>query len=158
MDHHVEQISVPPAAQALSTLGRIDYADAFLVTPEPPPERTPEDWARAALEEAPASVRSMLLSGWSGLGLRLGSAPADRSVLGWEIRAGTPDFMLLGADSRLGLRGELLFRREPGAFLFCTFVRHDRRMARAVWARVEPAHLRMVRRVLEGAAASSSAA
>ena len=145
----VRQIEVPQGARAISRLARIDYADAFAVDVGRARERTAEEWARAFLEDAPRTVQRTLQSGWSAIGLRLGGAPSDRSVLGWEIRRGTPDFVLLGADSRIGMPGELLFKRRQRTLLFATFVQQDNQVARAVWARVEPVHVPIVRRLLE---------
>jgi hypothetical protein len=147
----VRQIDVPPEARALSTLEQIDYEDAFLVE-APACARTAEEWARAILEDAPASVRRALVSGWSSIGLKLDrSGP---SVLGWPIRVNTPDVVLLGADSRIGMPGQLLFKREQRGLLFATFVQHGNHAARALWAGVEPVHVPIVRRVLEQAAAA----
>jgi hypothetical protein len=148
----VRQIEVPRAARALSTLEQIDYEDAFLVEAPAWAQRTAEEWARAILEGAPASVRGALVSGWSSIGLKLDrSGP---SVLGWPIRVNTPDVVLLGADSRIGMPGQLLFKRERRGLLFATFVQHGNHAARAVWAGVEPMHVPIVRRVLEHAAAT----
>lgn len=72
-------------------------------------------------------------------------------MLGWEIRANTPDFVLLGRDSLIGMPGELLFKCEPEALLFATLVHHAHHLARAVWAAVEPGHVRIVRALLEQA-------
>jgi hypothetical protein len=147
----VRQIAVPPDAKALSTLAHIDYEDAFLVETGPAPDRTPEQWARAVLEDAPIAVRKSLLSGWSALGLKVGGGRSGRSVLGWEVRQSTADFVLLGRDSRVGMPGELLFKREGDALLFATFVQKNNPVARALWAGVEPAHVRIVRQILEDA-------
>ena len=145
----VRQIAVPEDARALSTLDRIDYADAFLVAMERVGDRTAEEWARALLEDAPATLRGRLVSGWSALGLKLGRGRG--SVLGWEVRRSTPEVVLLGACSRIGMPGELLFMHEPRGLLFATFVRHDNVLARRMWARVEPTHVRVVRQVLSAA-------
>jgi hypothetical protein len=149
--HRVCQVAVPPAARALSTLARIDYADAFLVQTGPAENRTAEQWARAILEQAPITTRAQLLSGWSAIGLKVGTLRAERSVLGWQVRVSAAEFALLGADSRIGMPGQLLFKRERRALLFCTFVQHNNPVARAVWAAVEPAHIRVVRDLLEEA-------
>lgn len=106
---------------------------------------------RAVLDAAPISVRRTLQSGWSAIGLKLGVAPPDRSVLGWEILRCKPEFVLLGAESRIGMAGQLLFERQQHSLLFATFVQQDNQIARAVWARVEPVHVPIVRRVLEQA-------
>lgn len=147
----VRQIPVPPDARALSTLPRVDYADAFVLPTGPHGARTAEDWARAVLEDAPLAVRKTLRSGWAALGLHLGRERPERSVLGWGIRVREPDVVLLGAASLIGMPGELLFRRERDSLLFCTFVRFAHPLARAVWAGVEPTHVRIVRQVLEQA-------
>jgi len=148
----VRQIAVPAAAQALSTLCRVDYADAFVVGATR--KRTAEQWARAILEDAPISMQNTLRRGWSGLGLQLGPARSDRFVLGWEVRRSLPDSVLLGADSRLGLLGELLFARQQNALLYATFVQMDNHVARAVWAGITPVHLQVVRHLLEQASSS----
>ena len=147
----VRQITPLPATRASSTLGRIDYEDAFIVDVGPPRARPAEQWARAILEDAPASMRLRLLSAWSSIGLKVSLTGSDRSVLGWEIRVSDADFVLLGADSRIGMPGELMVRREEHALLFATFVRQDNSIARALWATIETAHVRTVRSLLEQA-------
>jgi hypothetical protein len=140
----VRQVAVPAAVRALSTLDRVDYADAFRVELEDVRSRTAEEWARAVLEDAPLAVRGQLLSGWSSLGLRVGRG----SVLGWHVRSSTPDVLLLGAGSRIGMPGELLFKRERHGLLFATFVRQGNPVARALWGRVERVHVATVRGLL----------
>ncbi len=156
-DPHVEalgrvrQVTLPPAARALSTLSHVDYEDAFLVETGPAQDRTGEQWARAILEDAPMSTRNALSRGWSALGLRLGSTQSDRFVLGWEVRRSTPDVALLGANGRLGLSAELLFERQQHTLLFATFVQLENRIARALWAGIAPRHRQVVRDLLEQA-------
>jgi hypothetical protein len=147
----VRQVTLPPAARALSTLCHVDYEDAFLVETGPAQDRTGEQWARAILDDAPASTRNALSRGWSALGLRLGSTQPDRFVLGWEVRRSTPDVALLGASGRLGLSGELLFERQQHTLLFATFVQLENRIARALWAGIAPRHRQVVRDLLEQA-------
>jgi hypothetical protein len=144
----VQQIAPPMAAHRLSTLARIDYEDAFLIWTAVAAEQTGEEWAAVILEDAPLATRSSLLMGWSSLGLRLHPARSDGYVLGWKVLASPPDFVLLGADSPLGLRAQLLCKRERHAILFCTFVEKRNAMARTIWARVEPIHRRVLPRVL----------
>jgi hypothetical protein len=151
----VRRVALPPAARALSTLARIDYSDAFLVESGSAQNWSAEQWARAVMKDAPVAIRTKLLLGWSAIGLK----PATRgSLLGWEIRLNTPDFVLLGRDSLIGMPGELLFKCEPEALLFATFVHHANLVARAVWAAVEPTHVRIVRHVLGLAARPNQAA
>jgi Protein of unknown function (DUF2867) len=145
----VRQVALPPAARRLSTLSHVDYEDAFLVDVGPSQDRTGEQWARAILEETPIVMRRSLRWGWSVLGLRLGSSRSDRSVLGWEVRRSRPGFVLLGANSRIGMPAELLFKRQQHTLLFATLVLKENLVARAVWAGVEPIHGPVVRNVLE---------
>ena len=145
----VRQVAVPPAARARSTLAHVDYADAFVVDIRAAQSRTAEEWARTIVEGAPAGVQRQLRSGWTGLGLRLGPTRSDRFVLGWEVRRNSPDLVLLGAGSRIGMPAELLIERRQRSLLFATFVQHDNAIARAVWAATEPVHVPIVRRVLE---------
>jgi hypothetical protein len=147
----VRQVEVPTSARALSRLARIDYADTFLVDVGPLDERTAEQWAREVLEGAPLAVRTQLLSGWSSIGLKIGRGPSKPSVLGWPVRQSTPDYVLLGADSRIGMPGELLFKKHGDTLLFATFVQHGNLIARGVWAMVESAHVRIVRNILDQA-------
>jgi hypothetical protein len=147
----VRQIIVPPEARTLSTLSHIEYADAFLVDVGTVQERTAEQWAQAFLEDAPARVRHGLLTGWTALGLKLGRTSTGGSVLGWQIRRSTPEFVLLGAGSRIGMAAELLVKRTADAVVFCTFVQQDNQVARSVWTGIEPAHVSIVRRLLERA-------
>ena len=144
----VRQVALPPAARALSTLPQIDYEDAFVLDSGPAQDRTGEQWARAILEDAPIVVRGALLSGWSALGLRLGSPRSDPFVLGWEVRRSAPDFALLGARSPIGLSAELLVKRRRQTVLFATLLHQQNQAARAVWAAVRPVHLPVVRFVL----------
>ncbi|MGH3557448.1 MAG: hypothetical protein ACRDTK_08145 [Mycobacterium sp.] len=145
----MRQVELPPAARALSTLPRIDYSDAFCVESGSTQNWSAEQWARAILQDAPVAMRTRLLLGWSTIGLK--PTAGGSVVLGWEIRASTTDFVLLGRDSYIGMPGELLFKREPEALLFATFVHHANHIARAVWAAVEPTHVRIVRQLLERA-------
>jgi Protein of unknown function (DUF2867) len=146
----VNAVSLPADARALSTLSRIDYEDAFLV--DAGVERTPEQWARAVVQDAPFAVRTRLFAGWLALGLRLGPPWSASRVLGWKVQHSDPSFVLLAADSWLGLQGQLLFRSEPRGLLFATFVQHNNPAARAVWARITQTHQLVVRSLLAHAA------
>jgi hypothetical protein len=147
----VHQLDVPPAVRALSTLARVDYADAFVLDLAPGDGRTAEQWARTVLEDAPGRVRAGLLSGWSAIGLELDRGRGDEAVLGWPVRRRSPGEVLLAAASRIGLPGELLFRCDGDELHFSTFVQHANPAARLVWAGVEPVHVPIVRRILEHA-------
>ncbi len=148
----VRQIAVPRAIRARSTLARIDYADAFLVAGSAAEDRSAEAWCHTVLQDAPLRVRMRLVIGWTSLGLRLGPPWSDGRVLGWQIRRRTPEIILLGAGSYIGMPGELLFERRPEGLLFATFVTHRNAAARAMWARVQDTHVRVVTSLLRRAA------
>ncbi|MBC2874556.1 MULTISPECIES: hypothetical protein [Streptomyces] len=144
-------VPVPPAAHVLSTLSRIDYENAVLADPDPAPDRTAGQWARAVLEDADAGTRQALTQGWTSLGLTLAPAGSDGHVLGWRVRRGTPDAVLLSAAATLGLRAELLFQRLEGKALLACFIQLDDDAARARWAPVESRHPQVMHRLLEQA-------
>ena len=146
----VTQISLPDDARALSTLPRIDYEDAFVITGVA--EHAPRVWARAVIDDAPQRVRARLYAGWLSLGLRLGPPWSSRRVLGWRVARSEPDWMVLTARSWLGLRGELLFRSQPDGLLFATLIQLTNPVARSVWARVTDTHQQVVRSLLRRAA------
>lgn len=144
----MRQIAVPEEARRLGTLDRIDYEDAFLVAVADPQARTAQQWAGAILDGAPRGLRMRLWSSWMMLGLRLGLPRSARHVLGWEIRRSTPDHVLLGARSRIGMPAELLVERQADGLLFDTFVQTDNALARMTWAAIEPTHERTVPAIL----------
>jgi len=146
----VRQVSLPADARELSTLARVDYEDAFLV--DAGSQRTAPQWAHAVFNDAPLAVRARLVSGWMGLGLKLGGPWSARRVLGWKVQQSSPDAMLLAADSVLGLQAELLFRTEPRGLLFATLIQQNNSAARAVWVRITARHQAVVRSLLVHAA------
>ena len=133
---------------AFSTLDRVDYADAFAVEVGGAGPLTAEKWARTMLEGAPRHTRASLLSGWTALGLKLAIGDPE-AVLGWRIRQVTPDLLLVGADGRIGLSAELLFRRAGNELHFSTFVRIAGPAATLAWAGIERRHDVVVRSLLE---------
>jgi hypothetical protein len=142
------EVAVPAVARARCTLPRVDYEDAFAVELGSAHVRTAEQWARVILEDAPLAMRNGLRRGWIALGLKLDAVPPERSVLGWEVRRSTRDAVLLRADSRIGMPAELLVTRQKREVGIATFLEHQNPAARALWATVEPAHRRIVPRVL----------
>lgn len=147
----VRQLPYSPALLMPTTLGRIDYADAFEVRVRRPRDRDAAAWMRLILEGAPLATRVRLLAAWSAIGLRLRIPGSDGSILGWEIRTEDEDFVLLGARSSIGMPGQLALRRREDALLFATVVRHDNSIARTVWSTIEAAHVRTVPSLLRRA-------
>ena len=147
----VRELSELGAARALCTLQRIDYQDAFAIQAQPRLADTGEQWARAVLEGAPLRMRVQLVGGWLALGLKLGTPWSKRNVLGWPVVHRTPDAVLLGAGSRFGLAGQLLFMRDGDELLFSTLVQLDNTVARTVWRRIDVQHRLVVRWLLSAA-------
>jgi hypothetical protein len=73
-------------------------------------------------------------------------------VLGWSVRHRDSAYVLLAADSWLGLRGQLLFRGEPDGLLFATFLQLANPAARRLWTAITPRHERIVSSLLTHAA------
>jgi hypothetical protein len=144
----VQQTAVPAHVRQAATLGRIDYADTFVLDAR---GRTAEEWARATLEAAPAALRRNLRTSWTALGLRLGPEHSEAHVLGWAIARNTPDELLLSARSRLGMPAELLFQRRDGRLFFATLIQHRNPLLRVAWKAVVPSHVRTVRHLLRRA-------
>jgi hypothetical protein len=142
----VHRLPAPPELLAHSTLARVDHADTYAVE-VPGDGASAEALARAILEDAPLRRRAPLLAGWTALGLALDVGDPE-AVLGWRIRRSTGDLLLLGADGRIGLSGELLFEHAGGRLRFATFVQLDGRPARLAWAGIERTHDAVVRMLL----------
>jgi hypothetical protein len=142
-------------AETIDPLGRSDYASAFAVPRAPADGRSPQQWARAAFERAPAALRSFVVFGWRyGLGLRLGPRASGDHVLGWKIDSETPDALVLAVQSAL-LSARKVVRVEPARVVMTTFVRYERAPARALWSAVAPVHHRTEPYLLGRAAANA---
>jgi hypothetical protein len=149
-DGSVSALTLPPDARALTTLSRIDYEDAFLL--DAGVERPADEWVRAMLNEAPLIVRTRLVAGWLALGLNLRAPWSAHRVLGWKVQHSDPKFVLLAADSWLGLRGQLLFRSEPRGLLFATFIQQNNPLVRSLWVKITERHQQVVQSLLIHAA------
>ena len=136
-----------------------DYADAFEVDAARPDDRTAEQLARVALEQAPAAVRVLVwrvhrhvLRGQQG---PLGS---PEHVFGFTIVHREPDAVVLHEASPL-LDAHLVIRRRlPTRVSVATFLTfHRPRVTRALWVVVGPLHRRVAPLLLERAAATGAA-
>lgn len=148
----VTKVPLPIAAREHVMLSEADYTDAFLVRVGSPRARTAEQWARLVVEEAPLAVRLALVAGWRNIGLKINPSSPPSTVCGWELRYNSADVAVLGADSHIGMPAELLFKREPTALLFATFVAHWSPVARITWSATEATHQLVVQQLLEQAA------
>ncbi|MFW0152888.1 hypothetical protein ACNUDN_24180 [Mycobacterium sp. smrl_JER01] len=114
-------------------------------------------------------MRVRLHLGWTALGITLhrgavsiaphrgavSIAPhrgAVDTIAGWPVSDSGVDYVRLQSDSRIGLTGELLTRVGDHDVTFATLVQLANPVARRVWASVLPAHLNIVRTLMQGAA------
>jgi hypothetical protein len=155
-----QRLAVPPNLRALCALPRIDYEDAFALEVAAARQRTPAQWARVSLGDAPPNIGTSLWSAFSALGVlpQARDRTADQVVSGWEFRRTTEEFALLGGDARIGLSAELLFHVRPQGVLWATFVQLKNPLARAAWAGLTPIHRRVVPQLLRRAAAAARSA
>lgn len=152
--HGVQQVALPAECRNRSTLPRLDYTDAFLVATGDVAELTATQWARRMLDAAPPYWRRTLPWGWRVLGLEHGPADSPDCVLGWPIRQGSDDYLLLGAAGHRGLSAELLVERRPDGLLFATLLHQHNRLAGAEWAAIAALHRRVVTSLLKHARGS----
>jgi hypothetical protein len=148
----VHAVEVDAEMLAFSTLTDIQYSDAHLLTANCTAERPAEQWARTIMEDVPADVRATLERAWQAIALRRAPAGTAHTVAGWPIVHTSPEYILLQAESVLGFKGQLLFRLGDSGILLATFVQFHDPGARTVWDRAVPAHLMLVRSLLDAQA------
>lgn len=135
--------------RSLSPLERIDYEEMF-VAPAPDATRwTAERWARAAIEDAPATRRYGPYV-WRALRMRMGPRPSSDHVNGWKIAAGADDWIRLETASFFAAI-HVIVRVEADEVHEAMFIRYDHPVARPIWALVGPFHRRAMPAILHHA-------
>jgi hypothetical protein len=143
-----------PATGYAGTPPEHDFACAYRVVIAPGDNRSPEQWARAVWEEAPAPLRWFMLAGWRlVLGLRLGPRHSPDHVLGWRIVDRGPDETVCQLRSGF-LNAHNMFRKAGGTLVWSTFVTYERPIARVIWPPASLLHRLLVRIALRRAARS----
>jgi len=142
---------VPEDVRSLITLGDPDYVDLFTITTTGADDRTPEEWARAALEQAPLAERNARRL-WRLLGLRLGAPGAVGHVQGWRIAGRGGDWIRLETASWYMSGQAVCLVRDDQASISLSLRFDHRRVARAVWSLVAGPHQRAVPTMLRQAA------
>ena len=137
----VRRREIPEELRRLSAMAETDYVDLFTAPAAPPSQaRSPVQWLRAVLYDAPLRVRLVLV----------GALLTQRAVLRmrspWRIADSGGDWVRLEASSSL-LTGHIVLRREQHQVSMATFVRYESRAAQFVWPPVSTLH-RSVARVL----------
>lgn len=131
---------VPAAVRAVDPLNAIDYTDAFEADTAGTNARSPEQWARATFDGAPAPMRWSLLVGWRAvLGLRLGPLRSPDHILGWHVHDRTASSIVLELRSWF-LTCHLVFWTSDTRLVFSSSVRYGRKIGRVVWPLVSIIH------------------
>lgn len=145
------RVEVPVAIQSRHIRAPSEYASAFELPIGARKFLTPEQWARATFEGAPASLRVLLVTAWKyGLGLRLGARASPDHVLGWLISSSGPDSITLEARSRLMVAQNIVAVNDATVVLV-TLVQFNRRAGRALWAVATPVHIKVIPSLLQRA-------
>jgi hypothetical protein len=138
---------VPADLRALAGV-RADYCDLFTADASAAPELSPEQWARAAVEQASPAGRFLA---WRMLcHLRLAKEPSSAHIGGWRISARGDDWIRLEASSWF-MTANMVFKAAHGRLLFATFVQYDAAVARAIWTAVSAGHRAVAPDFLSGA-------
>ncbi|GAA2390443.1 hypothetical protein [Nonomuraea africana] len=141
-----QQHDVPEAIRGLSAIADSDYVDVFTLVTSDASARTPEQWARAAFEDA-AALQGQFV--WRVLlGLRLQRRPSR--VAGWKIADRGGDWIRLEARSWM-LTGHLVILVEDEQVSLATAVRYDRPTAARVWTPLSAIHRRLAPSLLRDA-------
>ena len=132
----VQQHNVPEAIRSLSTLASPDYVDLFTIATDRAAGRSPEQWARAAVEAAGLAGQFV----WRVLcGLRLERRPSPDYVGGWKI-ADRGDRWIRSEAASWFMTAHIVVQVDDGQLSVATFVRYDRPIAALVWPPLSAGH------------------
>jgi hypothetical protein len=138
------RVEVPAGVRSRDESPQADYASAFELPLGDRRFLTPEQWARATFEGAPALLKACLTAGWKyGLGLRLGPLTSPDHVQGWLIANSGSDSITLEARSRFIVAQNIVVVSES-AVVLVTFVHFTQRLGRVGWAVAAPIHHRVI--------------
>ncbi len=144
----VQQRDVPESIRALSTLDRLDYGDVFTLTTARATRGTPEDWARATVEDVPLAARTLVWQVMLGLRLERGRSPDH--VAGWKIGGRGHDWIRIAARSWM-VTAEAVFHLDDQHVSFALFIRHLHPVAALVVPPVTRIHRRAAPGLLRSA-------
>ena len=148
-----EHRTIPDEIRSLCAMSP-DYVDVFSVPATRAAGISPEQWARATIEDS---------AGWRGqfvwrviLGLRLEGRPSPDHIGGWRIADRGDDWLRVEASSWF-LTAHLVVRLDDGRVMVGTFVRYDRPPAGLVWPPLSAIHRRAMPGLLRSAARHAAA-
>ena len=130
---------VPVAIRHVASLPGPDYVDRFTATTTAARERSPEEWARAALEDSPTGRSAPIV--WRLLGLRLGPTPSPDHVQGWRIADRGDDWIRVETKSWYMTAHGVVHVDDTHVSL-TLFLRYDHPVAALIWAPVSVIHRR----------------
>ena len=145
----LQRRDIPGAIRSLSTLASPDYVDLFTAWTSESTDRSPEQWARAVLEEAPLSRRNARLL-WRLMGLRLGPRLSPDHVQGWRIAAHGDNWIRVETASWY-MTAQAVCLVEEGQVSISLSLHYDHAVAVLVWALVSGPHQRAVPAMLSQA-------
>jgi len=125
----------------LTTFADSDYVDVTTITTAEARKRSPEQWARAVMEQAPLGRRARML--WRPLGLRLGPSGSSDHVQGWRIAQRGDDWIRVETGSWY-MTAQAVCLVDDEHVSLALFLRYDRPIAALVWAAVGIMHRRAV--------------
>src|SRR5262245_6051251 len=134
-----QQHDVPAAIRPLSSLDRVDYVDLFTVVTDGRVGRSPEQWARAGLEEAAGLAGQFV---WRVLcGLRLEPQPSPDHVAGWKVADRSDRWIRLEAVSWF-MTAQIVVQVDDEEVSVATFIRYDLPVAALLWPALSIGHRR----------------
>src|SRR5437870_7051907 len=131
--------NIPEAIRSHDTLTNPDYVDLFTVTTSEATSKSPEEWARAALEDAPSARRFAFIPWRILLQLRLGPRHSPDYVHGWKIADRGDDWIRIEAASWF-MTARAVVQVDEREVSGALFVSYDRRLADIVWPSVSIEH------------------
>jgi hypothetical protein len=130
--HHV-----PEAIRSLGALASPDYVDLFTVTTDGTAGGSPEQWARAGLEDAAGLAGQFV---WRVLcGLRLERQPSPDHIAGWRIADRGDSWIRLEAASWF-MTARIVLQVGDGQVSVATFIRYDQPLAALLWPALSVVH------------------
>src|SRR5437764_6085630 len=126
----VDEVAEPMRSAA--AMPDADYVDVTVLQLEEAADWSPEEWARAALETAPAVRRFGFIPWRVLLGLQLGPWPTPDHVHGWKIADRGDDWLRLETASWL-MTCHAVVHVEDGQVSAALFVHYDHPITALWW-------------------------
>ncbi|MFE3445105.1 hypothetical protein ACFXNW_18910 [Nocardia sp. NPDC059180] len=132
-----QEHDIPADIRALSTITDPDYIDLFVLRTDAASAGTPQQWARAALDDVAGLAGQFI---WRVLlGLRLSSRRSPTHIAGWPIAGSGENWVVLEAHSWM-LTGNLIIRVDDTQVWLATMIRYDRWLAEPLWNTLAAKH------------------